>query len=104
MSTPSTNGDYGRDQSGRFVPGNKLGRGNPFNQRACELRSALMEAVTADDVAKIIAAIVKLAKAGDVVAAREILDRTIGKPAQTELLQRVEALESLILERQTNVH
>ena len=42
MSTPSTNGDNGRDGSGRFTPGNKLGRGNPFNKRACELRAALM--------------------------------------------------------------
>ena len=101
---PSTNGHNGRDQGGRFKPGNKLGRGNPFNKRACELRSALMKAVTADDVAKIIAALVKLAKAGDVVAAREILDRTIGKPTQADILQCVEALESLIMEQQTNVH
>jgi hypothetical protein len=43
------------------------------------------------------------ALAGDVVAAREILDRTIGKPVQTDLLQRVEALESLITERQSSV-
>src|SRR5438132_12931358 len=93
MATPSTNGHNGRDNGGRFTPGNKLGRGNPFNKRACELRSALMESVSVDDVQKIIAALVKLAKSGDVVAAREILDRTIGKPVQADLLQRVEALE-----------
>jgi len=104
MSGPSTNGHSGRDESGRFRPGNKLGRGNPFNKRACELRGALMDAVTAGDVSSIIAALVKLAKAGDVVAAREILDRTIGKPVQSDLLQRVEALESQINERQASVH
>ena len=33
---------------------------------------------------------------GDTVAAREVLDRTIGKPGQTELLQRVEELEQRV--------
>ena len=43
---PSTNGlSGGRASNGRFAPGNKLGRGNPFNQQTCKLRAALFAAV-----------------------------------------------------------
>ncbi|MEX2169508.1 MAG: hypothetical protein WD851_09355 [Pirellulales bacterium] len=100
MPSPAeSNGHHGRDTSGRFAPGNKAGRGNPLARKVQQLRAALVQAVTEADVKNIIAALVKAAKAGDVVAAREILDRTIGKPAQTHLLQRVEDLETLLMER-----
>jgi hypothetical protein len=56
----------------------------------------MLEAVTDDDVKQIIAAMVKGAKAGDTTAAREVLDRTIGKAAQTDVLQRLEALEQML--------
>ena len=94
---PSPNGTNGRDGSGRFAPGNAGGPGNPHAKRVNELRTALMEAVTPDDLRKIIAALVKAAQAGDTAAAREVLDRTIGKPAQTDLLQRVEELEQRVV-------
>lgn len=96
---PSINGPNGRDTNGRFATGNVGGPGNPHVRRVAALRAALLDAVTDDDVRKIVAALVKAAKAGDTVAAREVLDRTIGKPAQTELLQRVEALEQQLFAR-----
>jgi hypothetical protein len=48
----------------------------------------MLEAVSGDDVKSIIAAMVK--------AAREILDRVVGKAAQTDVLQRLEALEQML--------
>jgi hypothetical protein len=73
-----------------------LAKGNPHAKRVNELRAAMMEAVTPDDVRKIVAALANAAKAGDTAAAREVLDRTIGKPVQTDLIQRVEELEQRI--------
>ena len=100
MNTPSTNGHNGRDRSGRFAPGNRLGRGNPFNKRACELRSALLAAVTPEDVQAIAAALLKQAKAGDIAAARELLNRLLGTPSPADVLGRLEALEDAVNERQ----
>ena len=89
----SPTGSNGRDRSGRFSAGNKLAKGNPFAKQAQQLRVALFRAVTKRDIKAIVAKLVEAAKAGDVVAAREVLDRTIGKASQSELLQRVEELE-----------
>lgn len=96
---PSANGTNGRLPNGRFMKGNAGGPGNPHSQRVAELRNALLAAVTADDVEKIITALIKAAKAGDTVAAREVLDRTIGKPSQTDVLQRLAAVEHALNER-----
>jgi len=102
MNEPSENGSIGRDNKGRFAAGNRGGPGNPHAQRTSLLRNAMLSAVSADDVEKIIRAIVKAAKEGDIVAAREVLDRTIGKPSQTDVLARLEALEQLYQEKVRN--
>ncbi len=80
--------------SGRFLPGNPGGRGNPFAKRVAALRSALLDAVTPDDIAAAVRALIEKAKAGDVAAIRELLDRCIGKPQETDLFERIEALEA----------
>lgn len=95
--TPSPNGVNG--SSGRFQAGNKFGRGNPYSRQVAALRRELLRVVTPDDVAEIVRALVDKAKAGDLHAAREILDRTIGKPAsvvQVEIAERLELLESVL--------
>jgi hypothetical protein len=91
--SPSPNGRNGRDAGGRFAKGNAGGPGNPFSRRAAELRTALYEAVTPDDLRAIVKKLVKHAKAGDVTAAREVLNRLLGKPEPVDLLERIEALE-----------
>ncbi len=97
MKPSSPNGANGRDQHGRFAPGNAGGPGNPHAQQVAKLRAALLDAVTEDDLREIVAALVQAAKMGDTAAAREVLDRTIGKPVQTDLLQRVEELEQRVV-------
>ena len=72
-----------RDSAGRFATGNPGGPGNPFARRVAQLRSALLDAVSDDDLREIVSALVTRAKSGDVVAAREILTRIIGKPGDS---------------------
>ena len=96
---PSSNGANGRDKGGRFAAGNPGGPGNPHAAATAMLRAALVRSVTEDDIQAVVAALVQKARSGDVVAIRELLDRTIGKPSKMGLVERVETLE-----RQVNVY
>lgn len=100
MTTVAT-GDNGRDAGGRFTTGNRFASGNPAHKRAAELRSALLNAVSPTDLKEIVAALVAAAKRGDTVAAREVLDRVLGRPAQADVLARLESLETALAERGT---
>ena len=94
---PSPNGDNGRDNRGRFTPGNKGGTGNPYAKKAAQIRKALYEAVSADDIRGIVDAIKDKAAAGDLRAAEIILDRLLGKAdIGIDVLERLEALEKAI--------
>ncbi len=94
---PFTNGGgQGRAANGRFTVGNPGGPGNPHIKRVSHLRAMLMAAVTDEDLQAIARMLIDKAKDGDMPAIRELLDRTIGKPAQTDLLERIEALEAII--------
>ena len=80
MSTlPSPNGSNGRGAGGRFTKGNPGGPGNPHARHVAEIRSVLMSAVSNDDLRAIVSTLVEKAKAGDVMAAREVFDRLVGK-------------------------
>ncbi|MEE8079168.1 MAG: hypothetical protein V3T18_09240 [Pseudomonadales bacterium] len=76
---PSPNGANGRGAGGRFTKGNPGGPGNPHARHVAEIRSVLMSAVSNDDLRAILSTLVEKAKAGDVMAAREVLDRLVGK-------------------------
>jgi len=96
---PTPNGDNGRDDRGRFTTGNTGGPGNPYAQQVGRLRSALMSAVTEDDIRAVVEALVKKARKGDVTAARVLFDRVLGKPLEADILERIEALEATINEK-----
>jgi len=85
--TPSTNGHNGRDNAGKFLPGNSGGPGNPFASRVGKLRSALISAVTEEDVQAVVKAIVTAAKSGDVAAAKLFFDRVLGKPVVDDVTE-----------------
>ena len=74
------------------------GPGNPHAKRVAELRSAMLSAVTEDDIREIVQKLVAMAKEGDIAAAREVLLRTLGRPVESDLLERLEGLEELITE------
>lgn len=81
-SPAGVNGE-GRDpQSGQFLRGNKLARGNRHQERITRLRTALLDAVTPGDMRKVIKRLVTKAKAGDMQAAKLLLDRLYGRAPQ----------------------
>lgn len=95
-SPPSANGTNGRDRTGRFAAGNPGGPGNPHARRVAALRSAMLGAVTDDDMEAIVSKLIALARSGNVPAAKEVLDRTLGRHLEADLLERLEQLETVI--------
>ena len=73
-----------RDGHGRFTKGNPGGPGNPHAAQVAQLRSALLDAVTTEDVQAVARRMVEEAKAGNVQAGRELLDRVLGKAHQSQ--------------------
>jgi len=86
--------DNGRDPTtGRFSEGNRAAVGNPHAKRVGELRTALLDAVMPEDVQAVAKALVEAAKGGDVAAARVLFERTLGRPVEADLIERLEVLE-----------
>ena len=95
-NTPSQNGLNGRDEKGRFAPGNPGGPGNPHARKVGKLRSAMLNAVTEAELTAVIKKLVDLAKSGNVPAAKEVLDRCLGRPVEADLLERLDELETML--------
>ena len=91
--SPSTHGPDGRAPHGRFVAGNRFGRGNPLAGRAAKIRATLLKKLTPKVAGEICDTLIAQARSGELASVRELFDRTIGRPAQLELLERVEELE-----------
>ncbi len=82
MKQPSPNGQSatsGRTSNGRFALGNPGGPGNPHGRRSAWLREQLLEAVSDRDMQAVVRALVSKAKAGDIAAIRELLNRVLGR-------------------------
>jgi hypothetical protein len=86
-------GDGGRDDRGRFGKGNKLSRGNPHARQVALIRAALMRAVKPEDIEQAARKLVQQAKAGCRFSFAELMDRTIGRVPQMEIILRLEAIE-----------
>lgn len=98
MANPSRNGSDGRDERGRFAPGNRGGPGNPHAKQTGKLRSAMLKAVTEKDMRDVVMKLVELAKSGNVPAAKEVLDRCLGRPVEVDLIERLDQVEELLKE------
>lgn len=81
MVAPSTNGS--RKVNGQFGEGNKYGKGNPHAQKVARLRTAMIEAVSIDDMQAIVTALVTQAKAGDIQSIKILLPYLIGAVPQS---------------------
>ena len=66
--------------NGRFLPGNKAGRGNPHYRRLAANRTAFLEAVGPEQVKALAIRLCEQALAGDMDAARLVLAYGIGRP------------------------
>ncbi len=86
-----------RDAQGRFLPGNKGGPGNPFGKRVANLRKALMDAVTEDDLTEVVESLIAKAKSGDIAAIKVLFDRLFGPPIAADVVERIERLEQQIM-------
>ena len=96
---PSTNGGddpWKRKPTGRFGPGNKGGPGNVLAKKSADLRTAMYASVSTDDVLEIMSALVEAAKSGNITAAREVLDRVVGKPVEADIQEKIAELERII--------
>jgi hypothetical protein len=99
-STHGPNANGGRDpKTGKFLPGNRHGRGNPLAGRAAAIRAELLQVLTPAKARKIALQLIAKAEQGELPYVRELLDRTIGKPAQSEMIERIERIESLLEDR-----
>lgn len=85
---PSTNGHNGthatngRLPNGRFAVGNPGGSGNPFARRVGALRSAILDAVTAEQMRALFAKLLAMALGGDLAAAALVLRYAVGPPPE----------------------
>ena len=81
---PSSNGRHGRNNKGQFTKGNKISVGNKgnVNEKARELKKALIEAVCEKDIKAISKKLIDKAKAGDIPATKELFDRLWGRAIQ----------------------
>lgn len=95
-STPIEPSGDGRDPKGRFAAGNPGGKGNPYARQVAALRAALLGAVKPEDLAAIVTKLAARAKAGDVQAAKLLLERLLGPAVAADVLERVERLESML--------
>jgi hypothetical protein len=100
--SPSLTGLNGRIPQGKFGPGNKCAKGNPFAKRVARLQSALFKSVSPMDLREVVAALLASAKNGDVAAAKELLLRLLGPPESVDLMERLDALESKIQQLSEN--
>ena len=73
------------DRAGRFLPGNQAARGH--TKRFSALRKELREAVAADWQG-IVGSLIEAAKAGDIAAAKLLIEHTLGKPVDSVELRR----------------
>ncbi len=53
----------------------------------------MLTAVTEDELTDIVKKLVELALEGNVQAAKEVLDRCLGKPIEADLIERLDQLE-----------
>ena len=72
-----------------------LGALSPAGKTVKDLRQAMLDAVTEDDVREAIQRLAWEAKGGNIQAARELLLRVLGPAEAVDLQERIEALEAV---------
>lgn len=78
--------ENGRNGKGQFGEGNQCATGThnvKATQISRELKKALLEAVSPEDITEIVQKLVEQAKGGEIAAIREVFDRCLGRALQT---------------------
>lgn len=81
MDTPATT-PAPREPDGKFAVGNPGGPGRPKGRRVTEYRRAAEEAVSPEMVRGVLRKVAMQALQGNLTAARIIIERTLGRPAE----------------------
>ena len=68
----------------------ELARRVTVQQQRKWLQQSLMAAVTPEDMQEVILMLIERAKGGSIAAAKELLDRTLGKPTQEIIVEQQE--------------
>jgi len=68
-----------RNALGQFLPGNKGGPGNPAAAAVARFRQSMLEAVTVEELREVVRSVLEQALAGDIQAAKLILERCCGR-------------------------
>jgi hypothetical protein len=87
---PSAANKPQRDDKGRFINGNIGGPGNPFGRRVAELRKILLRSATAENIERLANMLMEKAFAGDLNAAKLLLQYWLGKPKEVVDPDRVD--------------
>jgi hypothetical protein len=96
QENPPTAVSDGRDQRGRFLPGNRVSKGNVLARKAATFRAKLFHAVSYDDFAEIVQRLLQEAKSGESWAVKLTLEYLIGQPRDIELEERLQKLETIL--------
>lgn len=83
---PSPTETNGRSLTGQFGHGNSFATGNPHASRVQKLRTAMLSAITEDDIQEIVTKLIAMALNGDTKAAA-LLFSQLGKPVETTVVQ-----------------
>lgn len=70
----------GKDGKGKFLPGNRFGKGNPRLAKSMMLKGALLDAVTTGRWATICEQHIKLCEGGDLDAIKLLYAYVLGRP------------------------
>ena len=104
--SPSADGTppAGKDPAtGRFLPGNKLGKGNPHFRQLASNRTAFLQAVGPEQVRQLVARLLRQALAGNLDAARLLLAYAVGRPAEAVNPDRADLDEFRLLGESPNI-
>ena len=82
MVKPTPNGPNGRDERGRFAPGNVGGPGNPHAKQVGKLRSAMLAAVSDKEMKAVVKKLVELAKGATYQRRRKCWTDAWGDPSR----------------------
>jgi hypothetical protein len=77
---PSNAVSDGRTAGGRFGPGNRFSRGNSLARRMRELRSAVLQCVTPEDIKAVVRKLVDMATHGHTASCKILLLYACGRP------------------------
>ncbi len=78
MSTPDARPNAGQGPNGKFLPGNRLAKGNPMAGRVEQFRAVLLE-VAQERFSEVANKLLDLAAEGERWAVELVFDRCLGK-------------------------